>query len=189
MMPWQIWLSESQERGVLCIPPSKLVEALGILADYGVPATVIGIFTDTKRCQVVHDIGLDNKQWLSKLNPTPSMKGIVAVDLPYSFLKGASPLPDISISESKHQREPFSPPAPTSETQWIDLIRRHLGHFNLSDQSAAAHQYDQTVQGNTVLTYIGGKGERMPDELFVATPVRGRQACGIANAANQLYGE
>ncbi|MFA4873394.1 MAG: AIR synthase-related protein [Patescibacteria group bacterium] len=188
MLPWQVWLSESQERGVLCIPPAKLAEAMGILTDYGVPATAIGIFTDTKRCQVIYNAELNHTQWLS--DPIPAMDGMIVVDLPYSFLTGYSPLPDIQVKEPMHQDKPFFPPVPDSETQWIDLIQRHLGHFNLSDQSGAAHQYDQTVQGNTVMTYMGGKGERMPDELFVTTPVRGRRwACGIANAVNQFYGD
>lgn len=187
MNEWEIWLSESQERGVLAIPPDKLQLALTILNDYGVPATVIGIFTDSERCQVINNPDINNEKWIK--NPQTILSGTIAVDLPYSFLTQACPLPKIKVAKPKRKSKPFDPGIPHNEIGWIKLVKRLLGHYNLSDQSAAAHQYDQTVQGATVQTYIGGQNENMPDELFVSTPILGKPfAAGIANAVNQFYG-
>jgi phosphoribosylformylglycinamidine synthase subunit PurSL len=187
MAPWGIWLSESQERGVLAVPPGKLSLTRKILRKYNVPAVVIGVFTDTKRCQVVYDDKLDNASWLA--NPTTGLTGEIVVDLPYSFLKEDCPLPNISIARPAPKIKE-SIQWPKSQTEWLDLIQHHLGHFNISDQSTAAHQYDQTVEGATVLTYVGGKDERMPDELFACTPVEDKPyVAGIANTCNQFYGD
>ncbi|HCU47583.1 TPA: hypothetical protein DIC39_00765 [Patescibacteria group bacterium] len=188
MMPYEIWISESQERDVLCIPQDKWSTAKQILSDYDVVASVIGIFTDTHCCQVVYDKSLVPSEWMQ--NPTTELTGDIVVDLPYDFLTKGGPLPNIAVSEPKRNLQPFLPHAPRNQSAWIDLVRTHLGHFNICDQSVAAHQFDQTVQGNTVLSYIGGKDDNMPDELFVATPVRGKlYGGGIAVATNQFYGE
>ncbi|OGE90794.1 MAG: hypothetical protein A2722_03685 [Candidatus Doudnabacteria bacterium RIFCSPHIGHO2_01_FULL_50_11] len=188
MRPWEIWLSESQERGVLAVPMDKLTLALSLLETYGVPAAIIGVFTSSARCQVVHDPCLNHDTWLSE--PNASLSGQVAVDLPYTFLKSDCPLPQIEVLRPASPKAASRPSVPDTETRWVEVIRQVLGHFNVCDQSAAAHRYDQTVQGNTVLTYVGGLDERMPDELFVTAPVPNKPyGVGIANAANQFYGD
>ncbi|MFA6215338.1 MAG: AIR synthase-related protein [Patescibacteria group bacterium] len=185
---WEIWLSESQERGVLAIPPDKLELALQILRDYGVPVTVIGVFTDTKRCQVIYDESQNYGTWLT--NRTTSLAGEVVVDLPYGFLSQECPLPKIEVREPKEKPEAFRPSVPANEPAWVGLVQKHLGQFNISDQSGAAHQFDQTVQGATRLAYMGGYDERMPDELMATTPILGESyTVGLANACNQFYGD
>ena len=52
MAPWEIWISESQERMTLAVPPEKLAAFTGLLERREVEATVIGRFTDTGRCVV-----------------------------------------------------------------------------------------------------------------------------------------
>jgi phosphoribosylformylglycinamidine synthase len=188
MKPWEIWLSESQERGVLAIPPEKLEIALAILESYGVPAAVIGVFTDTDRCQVVFDEKMDSRTW--SITKTTPISGLVAVDLPYSFLTAGCPLPKVKIVAVQKEPEPRSVQAPTNERGWINLVQEALGHYNICDQSPAAYQFDGTVQGTTVLTYVSGPEERMPDELSVRAPIFGKRVGqGHANAVNQFYGE
>ena len=52
MASWEIWISESQERMTLAVPPEKLAAFTGLLERREVEATVIGRFTDTGRCVV-----------------------------------------------------------------------------------------------------------------------------------------
>lgn len=172
MLPWQILLSESQERGVLAVPPKKLAEAERILTDYNVPFAALGVFTDTKRFVAMHG-------------------ETVVVDLPYSYLGSDGPLPNIFAHQPDWQTPTTNlPPLPASSVAWMETIAAHLASYNLSDQSAAAHRYDQTVQGNTVLPYIGGVRQNMPDELAVYTPVPGeRWGAGFAVATSQRYAD
>ncbi|MFA5021148.1 MAG: AIR synthase-related protein, partial [Patescibacteria group bacterium] len=98
--------------------------------------------------------------------------------------------PVIEVAEPKVKPVAFVTAVPEDEEAWRDLTVRLLGHFNLADQSLAAHQYDQTVQGGSKIRYIGGRNERMPDELSAKTPLLGKPyVVGVANAVNAFYGE
>jgi len=187
MPPWAILLSESQERMTLAVIPSKLGLAMEILADHGCRATIIGVYTDSEDFQVIYDPEIDNQAWIQ--NPQPVMSGEVVVGMPYSFITKDCPLPKFTLKEPAKPKA-FKAPVPRNETQWIELLQKLLGHYNICDQSFAAHQYDQTVQGGTVISYLAGINERMPEEIFAHTPVEDKPyTAGIANAINQLYGE
>jgi len=187
MPSWAIYLSESQERMVMAIIPEKLDETLEILADFGCRATVIGIFADSQRCQAIYDPSINNREWLK--DPKPIMSGEIAVDLPYDFITGDCPLPKFKLQKPAKPK-PFMPPMPKTETEWIELVQNVLGHYNICDQSVAGHQYDQTVQGGTIITYLEGEGERMPEEISAQAPILGKPwTVGTANAVNQFYGD
>ncbi|MDD1701929.1 MAG: AIR synthase related protein, partial [Methanoregula sp.] len=72
MAPWEIWISESQERMTLAIPPEKIDEFMDLMKRREVEATVIGEFTGTGRCIV-------------------ECQGIVAMDVELSFLHDGQP--------------------------------------------------------------------------------------------------
>ena len=52
LAPWQIWISESQERMTLAVPPRSWRALKKIFDRHGVEASVIGSFTSAKRCVV-----------------------------------------------------------------------------------------------------------------------------------------
>ena len=52
--PWEIWLSEAQERMVIAAPPESLEELMAICEAESVEATVLGTFTDTHRLRVFY---------------------------------------------------------------------------------------------------------------------------------------
>jgi phosphoribosylformylglycinamidine (FGAM) synthase-like enzyme len=52
--PWEIWLSESQERMVLAVPPEKLEKLKKLFADEDVDCSDIGTFTQDGRLKVKH---------------------------------------------------------------------------------------------------------------------------------------
>ncbi|MCK5375367.1 MAG: phosphoribosylformylglycinamidine synthase, partial [Alphaproteobacteria bacterium] len=56
LSPWEIWISESQERMTLAVPPENVDKLVGFLAKRGVEAAVLGTFTDTGSAEVTwHD--------------------------------------------------------------------------------------------------------------------------------------
>ncbi len=188
MAPWQIDISESQERMAFAVPPKKLSEFLEIAHDYGVRVTVIGIFTDTGCCQIIHDPDLNNEDWIK--NPQAVFSGEMVCNLEYSFIDNGCPLSRIEVSEPKEKPIPFRPPRPDTEHAWVQLARKVLGHYNISDQRAAGRNYDQTVQARTVVPYGIGQDENVSNEIFVGAPLYGKPyAVGYANAINQFYGE
>ena len=72
LQPWEIWLSEAQERMVLAVPPQCLDRLLALCASEDVEATVIGRYTDTGRLVVRYN-------------------GALVVDLAMSFLHEGRP--------------------------------------------------------------------------------------------------
>src|SRR5260370_33337733 len=54
MGPWEIWLSEAQERMILSVPPSALHELLEICAIEEVEASVLGSFTNDRRLKLTY---------------------------------------------------------------------------------------------------------------------------------------
>src|SRR5204863_9063004 len=49
LTPWEIWLSEAQERMILAVPPEHIGELLEICAIEEVEASIIGAFTGDHR--------------------------------------------------------------------------------------------------------------------------------------------
>ena len=66
LSPWQIWVSESQERMTLSVPDERTGEFLDLMKKRGVEATVIGTFTDSGRGivrlrgETIFDLDLDS---------------------------------------------------------------------------------------------------------------------------------
>src|SRR3990167_9071395 len=50
--PWEIWISESQERMTLAVPQEKWKEFHDLMKRRGVESAIIGEFTDSERCVV-----------------------------------------------------------------------------------------------------------------------------------------
>ncbi|MFA7457725.1 MAG: AIR synthase-related protein, partial [Micavibrio sp.] len=65
MQPWEIWISESQERMTLAVPPENVEKLIALFAKRGVEAWDIGEFTDSGKAQakwngeIIMDIAMD----------------------------------------------------------------------------------------------------------------------------------
>jgi phosphoribosylformylglycinamidine synthase II len=188
LMPWEIWISESQERMLVAVPPEKLDEALRILERYEVRASLIGTFTNTKRCQVVYESSTaPDAKTLDDIRKNISSFG---VDLKFTDLRTGCPLLKILPKKPIRKRDGYKPPAPKTEAEWATAVQNVLGHLNLCDQSAAGTQYDSTVQGITVAGPYGGKDGRMPNDVWISAPIRGRPFGVVASLAfSPFYGE
>lgn len=168
---WEILLSESQERMLIAVPPEKLGEAEALLDRYEVAHTVLGHFTDTQRLEAY---------W----------RGQKVVDLEMSFLWGACPIERLDVTEPRRQLPPIQIPEPRTEGEWSDAVRRVLTHYHCADQSAAGSRFDTTVQGRTAVGPYGGKNHRMPTNLYVSSPLRGKVRGVVTTLAfNPFYGE
>ncbi len=168
---WEILLSESQERMLIAVPPEKLDYAKGLLDRYEVAYTALGRFTATKRLEAT---------W----------RGEKVVDLEMSFLWGACPIDRVAVAEPKRTLTPLSLPQPQSREEWSEAVRRVLTHYHCADQMAAGSRFDTTVQGRTAVGPYGGKNHRMPTNLYVSAPLRGKTYGVITTVAfNPLYGE
>lgn len=168
---WEILLSESQERMMIAVPPTKLGEAEAILDRFEVLHSDIGRFTDSKRLEA---------NW----------RGQRVVDLEMDFLWGACPIDPIDVAEPKRALKPLEIPAPHTPEQWSEAFRRVLSHYHCCDQSAAGSRFDTTVQGRTAVGPYGGRNHCMPTNIYVSAPLHGKPYGVITTVAiNPFYGE
>jgi phosphoribosylformylglycinamidine synthase len=171
LAPWEILLSESQERMMAAVPMEKLDEALDILHRYDIEYAVIGEFTDTHKLTAYH-------------GDTPT------ADIDMAFLWNACPIDPTEISKPQRAGKSVMKAEPSTPGEWREAATRVLSHFHCCDQSAAGAQFDKTVQGRTVIAPYGGKNGRMQTNVFVSAPIRGKSYGVVTTLAfNPFYGE
>ncbi len=164
MAPWEIWISESQERMTLAVPPEKWSELETLLKSRGVEALVIGEFTDSGRCQV-------------------SYRGEKIMDMELEFLHNGQPakrlLTKIRPSEENHI---FLPPL--TEFSLEDLFVKMFKRLNLASHAYVSTQYDFEVQGGSVLKPL--VGSRQIDGFTTVVQPLPESAKGVA-LSQSLY--
>ncbi|MBP7738147.1 MAG: phosphoribosylformylglycinamidine synthase [Spirochaetes bacterium] len=136
LAPWQIWVSESQERMTASIPLDRLDEFIGLMGRRGVEATAIGTFREGNRGVVRYD-------------------GKVIFDLDMSFLHDGLPRKKLtsSYTKEKHPYPAFSDPGEMS-----GIFRDMAGRLNTAGFAFISTQYDHEVQANSVIKPLQGRG-------------------------------
>jgi phosphoribosylformylglycinamidine synthase subunit PurSL len=168
---WEILLSESQERMLVVVPLEKLDEAREILDRYEVAHVEFGRFTGTQRLQAT---------W----------HGQRVVDLDMEFLWKGCPIEPTAVIENERSLQPLSIPEPRTQSDWQKAAERVVSHYHCCDQSAAGVRFDTTVQGRTAIGPYGGRNHRMPTNLYVSAPLRGKPYGMVSTLAfNPFYGE
>jgi phosphoribosylformylglycinamidine synthase II len=173
LQPWEIWLSEAQERMVLAVPPQCLDRLLALCASEDVEATVIGRYTDTGRLVVRYN-------------------GALVVDLAMSFLHEGRPQ---RVLEARW--DGGSPPnsrmtvhdGNQDRVDVAHLLLALLAHPNIASKAPIVRTYDHEVGGRTVVKPLVGAACDGPGDAAVLQPlpssVRGIAiGCGI----NPRYG-
>lgn len=147
LTPWEIWISESQERMTLAVPKKKWKKLSMLLTRHGVEATVIGTFTSSKKCKV-------------------SYKGKTIVDIDLDFLHNG--LPARKLVSSRPEMSIEASPLPKLSIQKV--CEEMLTRLNLSSTEFIASQYDHEVQAGSVLKPLQGRG-RVFSETTVTRPL------------------
>ncbi|MCB9851377.1 MAG: phosphoribosylformylglycinamidine synthase [Phycisphaerales bacterium] len=145
----EIWLSEAQERMVFAVSPEKLDTLLVVFAEEEVEATDIGVFTGDGRIQL-HYAGNE-----------------VAL-LDCDFLHNGVPMPTRAATWTTPRNDDLEsesiPVYPNAEFELPHL----LADLNICARDAITRQYDQEVQGGSVIKPAVGRGEGPSDAAVVA---------------------
>jgi phosphoribosylformylglycinamidine synthase len=169
LRPWEIWLSESQERMVLAVPPENWPALQEIFSGEGVEATAIGRFTGDGRLRVRYD-------------------GAVVADLDCAFLHVGMPLRQLESMWSSRFVEP-SPGLPIG-IDLGELLERALAEANVASKEPIVRQYDHEVQGRTVGKPFVGPEDIGPADAAVLRPVaRSWRGIAVGCGINPWYGE
>jgi len=147
MTPYEILLSESQERMLLVAKPGKEDRVLAICAKWDLDAAVIGTVTDTKRWVIKATPGYD-----PLVDPASKRAPVVACDIPIGVLTDEAPLYDRPRAPAK---EPAASPLdPASIPVPLDLgaaLLELIGSPNVGSRAWVWRQYDQIVRGGTIV--------------------------------------
>jgi len=153
LAPWEIWVSESQERMMVTCKPENVDRILEIFDMWDVEATVIAKTTDVPHTRLFWD-------------------GQLIFDMDLKFLTGGPvynrpyTLPEVSSKD----KEKF-PELPSGN----EVIKTLLSDLNVASKEWAIRQYDHEVRAGTVLKPMVGKMNKTgPGDATVLMPVMGR---------------
>ncbi|MFH1552919.1 MAG: phosphoribosylformylglycinamidine synthase subunit PurL [Candidatus Omnitrophota bacterium] len=169
LKPWEIWVSEAQERMVLAVRPAKLKRLMNIFKDENVEATVIGKFTKTGKLRLYYG------------------RHMVA-DIDMSFLHNGLPRATRkAVWKPKKEDKNALPGIKTDLTQ--DLLRI-LSSWNVCSKEWIIRQYDHEVQGGSVLKPLVGVANDGPSDASITKPLFGsNRGIALANGINPAYGD
>lgn len=165
MSAYELLLSESQERMLLCVDPSKWAELQQCLARWELPFAIIGLVTDTGRMQIVKD-------------------NILEVDVPVAPLADSAPryerpyhLPTRSYAEDSAFRQKLEA-MPVGEV--LSAILAEDGY-----KQRIYQQYDHHIGTKTVL----GPEDQGAGLLWIRSEWTSETHLGLAVAAgcNERY--
>jgi len=150
LRPWEILLSEAQERMTLAVPPKHLPRFLDLAAEMDVEATALGIFTDSGFFEAFY-------------------KDKPVVRLPLDFLHKGVPQYRLNAR--------WDMPAPQADAGF-DLpageqggfLKRMLGRLNICSKEYIIRQYDHEVRGGSVIKPLMGVNRDGPSDAAVLRP-------------------
>ena len=174
LAPWEIWLSEAQERMVVAVPKENLSELQSLCDLYEVEMTDIGTFNNSGRTRVFYQDQL-------------------VLDLENHFLHEG--LPQRSYQALVRQPE-YAPgrTSPLSQKLTLDYgktLLKLLAHPNIASKEKVIRVYDHEVQGGTVVKPLSGIRQDGPSDGCVIKPLAGKgdEAFVLSTGMNPEYGK
>ncbi len=165
LAPWEIWLSEAQERMVLAVPPERLDDLTARCRRHGVELADLGHFTGDGRLVV-------------------RSGGRVVAELDTAFLHAGRP-------DRRMTAEPVVPdrtPAARTVGDPAAALLALLAHRNIASKAAVIQRYDHEIGGGTaVRPLVGRLGDAPGDGVVIADP-RDPHGVAIGIGVNPWYG-
>jgi phosphoribosylformylglycinamidine synthase II len=167
--PWEIWLSESQERMVLAVAPEKVEKLKKLFKDEDVDCSDIGTFTKDGRLTVKHG-------------------KTVLVDMAMSFLHDGVP----KRSMESRWTAPSPVAFPVSGKKKSDSLNASLlailSQPTVASKEWVVRQYDHEVQGRTVVKpFVGPTGVGPSDAAVLQLNPREQRGVALSCGVNPHY--
>lgn len=170
LTPWEIWLSEAQERMVIAVPPEKIARLCELADLWGVEMSDLGHFSGDAWLRVRYD-------------------GRIVAELPMAFLHDGLP--------RRRMRAEYQEPAP--KRAWAPLpadlnetLLHLLSHPSVASKEAIVRGYDHEVRGGTLVRPFTGPQMDGPSDAAVLKPLgtwHHDQAFALSVGINPLIGK
>ncbi len=172
LAPWEIWISESQERMTLAVPKNKWKTFQKLMESRGVEATVIGEFTNSGK--VILEYG-----------------GKKIMDMEMEFLHNG--LPKRQLRTEEILPPPFSSPYSRRRLGrgkvYTKSLETLLANKNISGFAFVSEQYDHEVQASSVLKPLSGAGRINTDAQIFRPVLNSKKAVVLSSALYPSYGD
>ncbi len=153
LSPWEIWMSESQERMIVVLQKKNLKKFVKICQKYNTESSVLGKFDGSR-----------------KLNVTFGQEVICNLDM--QFLHHGLPKKLLKITKPKShpERAKRVEGSILSQKEWIRAIEKVLESGDVCSKEPIVRMYDHTVQGTSVLPPFTGVKMDGPNDAVVIRP-------------------
>ena len=148
LLPWEIFVSEAQERMTLSVPPQKVEEFLQLAAEWNVEASDLGEFNDSGYLTLLYD-------------------GAVVASIEMAFLHDG--LPPMHLT-ARWRSAPVMTPTPIKSANLRDDMLGMLKRLNICSKEFVVRQYDHEVQGGSVVKPLCGVKNDGPSDAGVFRP-------------------
>ena len=169
LKPWEIFISESQERMTLVVEPNKVDELFRLAQKMEVEVTHIGDFTDNGFL----DIRFDNQC-------------IAYIDM--DFLHNGVP-------QKKMIAEWKKPPNISVDYQEFDqldlnkITQNLLADFNIRSREPIIRQYDHEVQGKSIIKPLMGQGQAPQDAAVLRFGFDSYEGIAVSNGIDPKFSD
>ncbi len=168
MAPWEIWISESQERMMLVVSPENVDRVMEIFRKWDVEATVVGKVIEEKVLRIFyHDH--------------------VVLEMDLDFYT-AGPVYDRPWKEPEREEKTA---VWEEENDYTDVLLEMLSHPDVASRDWVVRQYDHEVRGSTVIKPLQGRaGCEVHGDAAVIRPLPDTwRGLAIASDVNPFYTE
>ena len=168
LQPWEIFLSEAQERMTLAVRPEKLDELRRLAAIHEVEISAIGEFSDSGLLEVYYD-------------RTP----VALLDM--AFLHDGVPKMKLEAVWTRTESNRWELPAYDDlNAIMIDMIER----LNIASKEEWVRQYDHEVQGRSAgKPFVGAFNDGPADAAVVRLSPFRRAACVVSHGLKPTFSD
>jgi len=170
LRPWEIWISESQERMTLSVPKKKWKTFQKLMESRGVEATAIGEFDNSGKVVVQY-------------------KGKKIMDLDMEFLHNGLPKQHLITTPLIHTYNEPQKYRGLTYVNYVKILENLLAEKNISGLSFISEQYDHEVQGSSVLKPLSGPGRINTDAQVFRPVLNSNKGVILSSGVYPSYGD
>ncbi|MDI6805265.1 MAG: phosphoribosylformylglycinamidine synthase subunit PurL [Candidatus Bathyarchaeia archaeon] len=166
LAPWEIYVSESQERMLLAVPPENLQKVLEVFRSEDVEANAIGKYISDEVLKVYYQ-----------------GEKVAEIEIPFLFE------PPKVVRTAEYKSKVFEEPTFEEPKNLTDTLLQLLASPNIASKESVVRTYDHEVKGNTLLKPLQGESAG-PNDAAVLKPLDDSwKGLAISCGMNPNYGK
>jgi phosphoribosylformylglycinamidine synthase II len=166
LAPWEIYISESQERMLLTVPPENLEKVMEVFEKEDVEATAVGKLTKEKRLQL-------------------RFEGVTVADMEMQFLF----TPPKSMKTATYETVNLAEPQFPESADLTETLLQLMVAPNIASKESVVRTYDHEVKGNTALKPLHGEYAGPNDAAVIKPLDNSWKGLAISCGMNPNYGK